>query len=882
MKKKIIYGLLFAVAMVTASSSFVSCKDYEGDDYAGLRERMIISEVNAQTTIDELIRLQQAQIQYQIDNLKDALGKMQEGSAEKNATQKLTDDAQAKLDALMAKYEAATSLQDKLAILNEMNEILREVTGTSDNPSTIYVPSAVETIINLWGDSLTAAYDKAFEAYNLANTANTTANNADALSKDNKYRLDTLTLRADSLYNEAILLTAAATTAVYNDLLNNYINKLDSAYKAGDSILNGKIDQLALDHAKDIKDLDSAYKAGDKEIKELIEALDSAYKAGDSLLTVRCNEIEAGYKKADSLLQVQINDLKEDVANLKQDLQNLTGVLKKQITGIIVQGTYSPVFGYGSLPLGIQTNILSAYVGNVQIAGGKFPSFNSGNYASEKCIFTEGDIQYLSGVATEAVPEGILMNEEDGNAGYMYLTVNPTNIDFTGTDFFLVNSKGDESRIKLSKLEASDDELTFGWTRGTSVGKESPNGFYKVVATIDKGDAKKIQPQFDKAGFKQAVKLATEGQKRMAVKEVAKALFNSLQPTPRFGVKAEWVDTVTTKDKTAKRSVTSAYDIAALSIEPLGFGFKSLDGVIKLPTIDAKVIAEDMHVTLTMGDIKVTPKDGSYKVTTDIHLVEFNPNIINFNKETGKYEFVGDATTYEIVTVGGKNISILNKDQLVNLFRQGDVIEIDVTNFVKEIYGEFNKELEKIDFSGTTANLNKQIDKIANTVNSYVDRANGWINRFNNLFAHLSNALQPVLLWSDGESSGELGGIVSANYVVGKPVKAGSNLILIPTTYSLELFAPAYKKSLLVTNAYDLKTGDSAQKGNADLKSAADALSAQLTKYASYKSTPSLNKDNMIKINVGSKTGVTYEIAYTALDYEGKVAGRKFYITVVE
>ena len=39
MKKKIIYGLLLAVAMVTASSSFVSCKDDEGDDYAALTEK---------------------------------------------------------------------------------------------------------------------------------------------------------------------------------------------------------------------------------------------------------------------------------------------------------------------------------------------------------------------------------------------------------------------------------------------------------------------------------------------------------------------------------------------------------------------------------------------------------------------------------------------------------------------------------------------------------------------------------------------------------------------------------------------------------------------------------------------------------------------------
>ena len=28
--------------------------------------------------------------------------------------------------------------------------------------------------------------------------------------------------------------------------------------------------------------------------------------------------------------------------------------------------------------------------------------------------------------------------------------------------------------------------------------------------------------------------------------------------------------------------------------------------------------------------------------------------------------------------------------------------------------------------------------------------------------------------------------------------------------------------------------------------------------------------------------GITFEIAYTAMDYEGKIAGRKFYITVGE
>ena len=38
-----------------------------------------------------------------------------------------------------------------------------------------------------------------------------------------------------------------------------------------------------------------------------------------------------------------------------------------------------------------------------------------------------------------------------------------------------------------------------------------------------------------------------------------------------------------------------------------------------------------------------------------------------------------------------------------------------------------------------------------------------------------------------------------------------------------------------------------------------------------------------IAVKADSKyAGITFEIAYTAMDYEGKIAGRKFYLTVVE
>ena len=177
------------------------------------------------------------------------------------------------------------------------------------------------------------------------------------------------------------------------------------------------------------------------------QAVDRDGKKFESL-----QDLIKAYEAADDALQDQINQLKKDI-------DNILGTLKKQISGVIVQGTYSPVFGYGSLPLGIQTNILAAYAGKA-VADVQFPSamksFDNRN------IITEADLAWLEskGVmpASENITAGqLLFNDETGNAGKMFLTVNPTNVDFSGTDFKLVNSKGYESRIQLSTLDASDE-----------------------------------------------------------------------------------------------------------------------------------------------------------------------------------------------------------------------------------------------------------------------------------------------------------------------------------------------------------------------------------------------------------------------------------------
>lgn len=805
MKKKIIYGLLFAVAMVTASSSFVSCKDYEGDDHAQWEEQNLsLREALNQQAI--AMKTYVLKTDYATDTTAHHLWNV----AIENSVKALEND----------------SVQKYAKLIHENNKAIIYVTALAKADSTRSWNDSIridklENALMGWGDDLTEAVTEA------AKVAATVA--ADSA----KWNQVAATVGADSAKWNA----TSALVSEKSDLWNKAVEVADSAWNW-------------IKSGKDAKDL---------EYKNLAEMIQD-------------------FKDADKALQDQIDAL-------KQDINNILGTLKKQISGIIVQGTYSPVFGYGSLPLGIQTNILAAYAGKA-VADVQFPSAMKS--FDNRSIITEADLAWLESngmmPASENITAGqLLFNDAKGNAGKMFLTVNPTNVDFSGTDFKLVNSKGNESRIQLSTLEASNEVMTFGWTRGTKVGTESSNGFYEVEATIAKDDALKMQPDFDKAGFKSAVKSALDGQARLGVKEAARALYNSLQPVERFGVKAEWTDTI------GARSVTSAFDVAAFSIEPLGFGFKLPSSkYTRIPTINSKVIAEKLHVNLTVDPVVITAQDketGKYVVLVEIPEMVLDPNkVIIMNDGTARTEMSSGQNMYYKIgdDLYGGYVYYSGLSDYLSLYGEYELRSgyayIDFTPMFEEFFGQINARF--IEFNKASDGINKTIDDVAAQVNSYIDRANNWINRINNVLDNLGNAVQPVLIWSDGKDAGELGGFVSANYAVGTVVPKGGELALIPTSYSLELFAPAYKKSLIVTNAY--KGGFSAQSGkDASLVDAVKAVNADI-KAKGFDVFSGTSLKNQYIFNSKGYEGITFEIAYTAVDYEGKIAGRKFYLTVGE
>ena len=823
MKKKIIYGLLFAVAMVTASSSFVSCKDYEGDNYAEFQEKL----ASLQDAYDKQV---QAMRDYVLTSRYDA----ETGYSAAELAAKGT--IKSRLDAL---EKDTASLADRIS---KNNEAIAIAQGLAERDSTY-----LRQLLLGW-DKGGSLGDMVTEAAGLLK---------DLLRDTAHYNFayDTLS----TYYKNWNLCYDTLTTYYKNwnfayDTLSTYYKEWNRAVIIADSAL---------------KIADSALVVADKAWTFLNEGDVTA--RGQKMNTLQ--DMANAFDAAVDSLQDQIDDL-----NLRVD--SITKALKKQVTGIIVQGTYSPVFGYGSLPLGVQTNILAAYAGKA-VATVQFPSAMKA--FDDAAIITEADKSFVEGLgqwpSIVTIESGdMLVDESKGNAGKMYLTVNPTNVDFEGTEFTLVNSKGEESRIQLSGLNASEEVLTFGWKRASKVDAASKNGFYEVEATIKADDAKAMQPEIRKDQFKNAVKKALNGEKRLAVKEAARAIFNSLQPIQRYGVQAEWFDDV----KNDYVKYTSAYDVAAFSLNPLGFGFHvPATKYTRVPLIDINYLKEQLHINANINQIDINAKkdaDGKIWLKVEVPVKETTIDFSLINDD-GKY--AGYTTTYKVYDDNSstwKEVVVVDARKLLqDMIKQGDNVkaEIDVTDMYEEIYGQFNTAMGEL--NSVLSQVNSRIDFILN----YVEKYNYYADKVNSLINRVGLLVQPALLWVDAQNNvGELGGVIRGNKAIGTVVPKGAKIALVPTSYSLELFAPAYKKSLIVTNAY--KNNKSAQNGDATLKTAVQNLNKDLKAdgFDLYSGT-SLQKQFIFDASK-YESGITFEIAYTAVDYEGQIGGRKCYITVGE
>lgn len=691
---------------------------------------------------------------------------------------------------------------------------------------------------------------------------------------------------------ETLLQTSADLETGYNDLsgkvaamntaLNNRIDSLGNVVK-GLGVLPEQITGLIRDaaaaltlanYAQDLAKADSA------RIDEVVEqaaanlqtAKDYAQQAVDSACTklreefnASLDEIEAAYMKADSILRDSIDSLRTDVDSLRFDVdgllekyERLNQKIASLITGIIVQGAESPVFGYMNLPVDIRSNILATYYGTVSSNGVEFPTLNSTYYAFAEQAKDLKNLQLpFNGDKLLVDADEVLVNQQKSK---LYLTVNPANVDFKGVEIELVNSIDEKAAgYELSELQHSDKLLTFGITRSGA-----PN-FYESEATVT--DPVAAKPNIDVTALKGVARnflnRLTQGE-AFDITEAVSVIYDNLNNVmPAYGVKISWDDADVDGNPT-RNSVYSEYNVAATAIPALSYAFlkDGLDYTLpRIPTLESLGLELDHF---NWEPVEGFPSEIETSVTLtipDVHNVTLNgrPDV-DLTREWG---YLPDGTKYLAnVNINGVDMSDVKVE----------IGETEETFYVTVPMDEFSDIIDQLNsqVSGMMGTINDLVDRLSGMVQSvdtkFIGRMNGFIERIEKLIQNPNQFLQICLLYEN--ESGNFTQMTTekmAPSIIKLGGAAEGAIALRPTSYTAEIFAPAYKKYVAVTNAWDL-----------------DGTTEISTEFAN----EGLNMNTVLE---GSETNVVfqvdkpgiYEIVYSAVDFSGMVVTRTFYVKVV-
>ena len=862
MKKKIINGLLFAAALVVASSSFVSCKDYEGDNIALQQEEL--SGLQA-ALAQQIVAMQD----YCLKTKCEAARKLLEGRI------KALEDAGYITSSALNGYATETWVNNqKFATESWVKDQIP--TLIKDNNSALN--QAVTTVINQYLQNHGLTGDLDLSQYALKSEipdVSAFLKSGDLANYYTKAEVDALeNIWANNIFTSE---TFKNLQTLANNALIQANNALTQANNALATANQGVTDAAAAKAAADNAQAaaDAAKAKADEAFEKAVEnagliaqnTKDIATNASNiATLQTLTNEL----KKADEAMQKDIEALQKQIADVQKELDNINGRLKKLITGIEIQGAYNPVFGYLNTPLGVRSDILAANYGEA-LNNVEFPTNVDASYYNGVSIISPEEWNLVKDYLPAPVQDVTkftagdpIINNEEGNAGTLYLQVNhaadAANVDFTGTQFSLRTSNNKVSLVKLSPLEPSTKELYFGYHRA-AVNGVSENGFYEAKATVDWTVADMVAPRYDMIKIAKQLKDAidvnrTDRTVKVNFGQVAATIYSNVKEVlPALGVQANW------QDEEGFKLYKTECKMAATAVKALNFGLGY--------------------------DYREKPKqwisyiDGA-RIDNEIReMIAFELNIKPINLGTITVNPVTKNVIAAVLDNEGNPVKV--KDEHGNDIN----LEVDITAQVNEIYATLNTALQK--YNDAVPNINNipneisaavekmgdsMADKLSAFVNKYVSRVNSYIKRANSLINNANKALQPLLV-----SKATDGNYVQLSRLWAAPtqINDGDIIALLPTTFTGELVVPCYMKNLCVTNVFEgygvgaksAVMGDAACKsklGDANKAISSDMLYTSPTQWGGF--------------NAAGLGGYTYEITYTAMDYSGRVSGKKYYIYV--
>lgn len=830
--------------------------------------------------------------------------------------------------------EGITEAQVKALIAEEIKEITKEITKVNAEIDLVKEQvKAAQQLAETNKENL-AKLDAKVEQYKteldgtiqkLATDLQTTNTNLLALTT----RVETLETTATSLQNQideinkqivTINENVAAAQNTANEALaqaqanSASIAALEENYKALEEKLDSEVLTLRTmidDAASEIETLkqrveqdELAAIAMHNQILETISGLANTVNENTENLG-QLRDAFASYK----------NEMAEEIATLKDGIYTNTqlifavfnyfyNAIAKNITGVAINGTNNPMFGELALPLGIRSNVLVAFHGELNDNGIMFPADRARFYvdANQAEVINEEDlamlgvesVQDLNGYIRLEGNQNIVAGQQadgsvtEGNAGTLYLTVNPTDRDFTGTQFSIINSQNEESMVTLSDLVKSDHVLTWGYTRGAGPAEQSENGFYETKATfsLDAVNSYVERLNVNLGDIKDVVNDIRDGGNFSAA-TLLNAIHNNVSRILEAkAVKATW------EDDLGMHSFVSQYDLAVTTIKPLSFGFAQDVEYTKVANLDKiqefldnilKVMFKgfpNLHTDrLVIENISLDELTNTFDATFTIKLGERflegnGPTTVSFDMPT--LIFTDDqGVKHEIhvqgyspnatftVSEDGLNVRLFFniKNILKTLGKYTDEPVENIKAQINEILGDVEKFIHEI---GKISADNIQ----ASVSNGIMDYIENFVNQHKRWFKP-NNYMRPVLLVKANTSYSR----ISTSPLYPSKVK-GNSLLLTPTSFNGEILAPAFKKFVAVTN---VTKGDvSAKGGDAACKSVLDQMNSQ------DRMAQVIDGDMENFLRLQFQAGYTYEVLYTAVDYSGFVFAQKYYLTVVE
>lgn len=518
MKRKFISAMLFGALLIAPATTFVGCADYD-DDIENLQGQI----TNNATTLDQLTKEKIQNVETEIESLKAANKQLQEAldkaksegtdadAATLAAAQKLVEDAQAQLQAALDAVNGdITGINGKISDLDA--RLLAQDGRLKSVESLLAADGKLTLAIN-------DAQALAEKAYNLAEKTAATADankqaikdaaeNLKSIKESLEGQINTLSDKVNDL-SKKLADQNADITAQINSLKSQLNDANEGISANGDKIIKNKqkIDEIVGQltelqnqinaNKSKVETLESNYLskvnelvAGQNGLKTSIEGLKSA----NETINQRLESAEGRLDTIDDLIAslAKSSDVTSSIDRLREEIEAKIGKLNEEgkddtvaslIAGInssitSIQGDITRIDGEITRIDGLIDVLftdLSNLVTSLEIQDntfdavwGKVTAANVGNFAKDDTKRLVCFPEKSNRKATRAFDEYTV----EDVSGDMYLTINPTDIDFDNLKVDLRNSLDEKSTAyTLTRAEVAEGHLI---TRAT----KAQNGLY--------------------------------------------------------------------------------------------------------------------------------------------------------------------------------------------------------------------------------------------------------------------------------------------------------------------------------------------------------------------------------------------------------------------